>query len=80
MFGHKIIVSVNATERAERWPVKRRSKRLHKKLTKLRGPQFYDKPAAFLIPLGLIVHPEIYAEMKRQATKEGRLWTGLDMR
>ena len=72
MFGTKITVSVNATERAERWPVKRRSKRLHKKLTKLRGQQFYDKPAAFQTPFGLVVHPEIYAEFKRQATQEGR--------
>lgn len=72
MFGTKIIVSVNATERAERWPVKRRSKRLHKKLTKLLGPQFYEKPAVFQTPFGLVVHPEIYAELKRQATQEGR--------
>ena len=72
MFGTKIIVSVNATERAECWPVKRRSKRLHKKLTKLRGPQFYDKPGAIQTPFGLVVHPEVYAELKRQATQEGR--------
>jgi hypothetical protein len=67
----KIIVSIVATQRAERWPVKRRSNRLHKKLTKLRGPQFYDKPGAIQTPSGLVVHPEIYAELKRQAKKEG---------
>lgn len=67
MFGTKIIVSVNATERAERWPVKRRSKRLHKKLTKLRGPQFHDKPAALQTPFGLVVHPEIYAKLQEVA-------------
>ena len=63
--GMKLIVSQNATERTgPHWPIKKRSKRLIKKLTKLRGPQFFDKPAAFHTPFGLVVHPAIYAQLK----------------
>ena len=66
MFGStQIIVSMNATKRTgPHWPIRKRSKRLIKKLTKLRGPQFFDEPAAFQTPFGLVVHPAIYAQLK----------------
>ena len=66
--GMKVTVSLNATERVLRWPEKRRSKRLIKKMTKRLGPQVWMKPAAFQTPMGLVVHPEIYAELKRRST------------
>jgi hypothetical protein len=67
--GLNVTVSIHATERVgPHWPVKPRSKRLHKKMEKKRGPQFTVKPAAFNTPLGLVVHPEIYAELKRRTT------------
>ena len=65
--GMQVVVSIHATERSgPHWPVKSRSRRLHKKLEKKRGPQFTEKPAAFKTPMGLVVHPAIYAELQRQ--------------
>lgn len=70
--GMQVTVSINATESAgPHWPVKRRSKRQYKKLVKRLGPQFTEKPVAIKTPFGLIVHPEIYAEMQRQSFAEG---------
>lgn len=68
MFGGvNITVSIHAVERKENWPNKRRSKRLIKKLTKLRGPQITYAPCAFKTPLGLVVHPTIYAQLKERS-------------
>ena len=67
--GMPITVSLNATQRVQNWPDKKRSKRLIKKLTKRLGPQFFDKPAAFKTPMGLVVHPEIYKQLKKVASK-----------
>jgi hypothetical protein len=69
--GLPVTVSLNATERTgPYWPVRQRSKRLHKKLMKKRGPQFFDKPAAFKTPYGLIVHPDIYAEFEKRMSHD----------
>lgn len=62
--GMKVTVSKHAVERTENWPVLKRSKRLHKKLTKKRGPQFSETPCALQTPFGLVVHPEIYELLK----------------
>jgi hypothetical protein len=70
--GMKITVSTNATARTLRWPEKKRSRRLIKKMTKRLGPQVYMKPAMFETQYGLIVHPEIYAELQRATRKEKR--------
>ena len=64
--GVNITVSVNATERVLRWPEKKRSRRLHKKLTKRLGPQVWNKPAAFQMPMGIVMHPDLYAEIKQR--------------
>jgi len=66
--GMNVMVSLNATERVLRWPDKKRSRRLIKKLTKRLGPQICIRPAAFQTPMGLVVHPEIYAKLKKEAT------------
>ena len=62
--GVTVTVSLHATERVLRWPDKKRSRRLIKKMTKKRGPQVWMKPAAFNTPMGLVVHPEIYGRLR----------------
>ena len=64
--GVSITVSANATERVLRWPEKKRSRRLHKKLTKRLGPQVWNKPVAFRTPMGIVMHPDLYEELKRR--------------
>lgn len=63
--GVHITVSRHAVQRTENWPVKRRSRRLHKKLTKLRGPQFTDEPCIIRMPSGdIIMHPSFYHKLR----------------
>lgn len=70
--GVPISVSIHATKMVENWPFKKRSKRLHKKLTKLRGPQFSREPCAMITPDGWVVHPAIMNSFRR----EQRAWEG----
>lgn len=70
--GAQISVSIHATKMVENWQVKKRSKRLLKKLTKLRGPQFTREPCATRTPFGWIVHPEVMDQMrKHHSASEG---------
>jgi len=64
--GMKVTVSTAATKEVIRWPVKKRSRRLHKKMTARLGQQIVREPCALTTPFGLIVHPEIYAALKRE--------------
>lgn len=67
LLGMKIIVSQHATELVTNWPEKRRSKRLVKKMTKKRGPQFSVKPTAYQVGGTMIVHPSILAALRAKA-------------
>lgn len=62
--GMNITTSPHATERVLRWPDKKRSKRLVKKMTARLGPQIHYRPAAIVTPWGMVVHPEIFAKLK----------------
>ncbi|MEH7827625.1 hypothetical protein [Gemmobacter denitrificans] len=62
----KIIISKHATKQIENWPNKPRSRRLVKKLTKLRGPQITYKPCAIRTAMGLIVQPAIYDQLRKE--------------
>ena len=66
--GMPIHVSLAATERALRWPEKKRSRRLHKKLTNLRGNQIWDKPCSYVIQGTLFIHPTLLPELRRRTT------------
>lgn len=66
-FGQRFTISEHATKRVEHWPVKPRSKRLHKKLTKLRGPQFTEEPCVFTSPFGIVVHTKIADALRARA-------------
>lgn len=62
------VISQHATKMVYHWPDKQRSRRLIKKLTKLRGPQVTVEPAAYRMADGrMVVHPVIYAQMKQQS-------------
>ena len=68
-FGMKVIVNNGATETKWLWPARYpqgplRSARLWKKLTKRLGPASKRAPCAYQMGNTLIVHPEIYAQMK----------------
>ena len=65
--GFKLIVSPAAVSLVWNWPIGQRSKRLVKKMTKLRGPQVTSTPTSMRLGMSLIVHPEIYAELKRKS-------------
>jgi hypothetical protein len=65
--GVQMIVTENAMERVTHWPVRQRSARLHKKMTKKRGPQFTEKPGAFKMADGrMIIHPQLYHALKQR--------------
>lgn len=72
--GVKLIVSVHATEEAWRWPKKKRSRRLVKKMTKKYGPQIYRKPCMYMTPFGLVMHPDIYRQMKNKMEASSTSW------
>lgn len=64
MLGMRIHVSKTCVEVRENWPAKKRSRRLEKKLTKRLGPRVEHVPAAYVFKGVLVVHPEIYQQMK----------------
>ena len=69
MMGSEFVVSGKAVKRVEHWPDAKRSRRLQKKMTKLRGPQYTEEPAAYRMADGrMIVHPKIYAAIKEPKT------------
>jgi len=62
--GIELVISGNAMQRVINWPEKVRSRRLHKKLTKKRGPQITEKPGAWMLADGrMIVHPKLYKQI-----------------
>jgi len=66
--GIPFVVSQHATKTVFHWPDKERSRRLIKKLTKLRGPQVTYEPAAYQMPDGrMVMHPDIYARLQKQS-------------
>jgi hypothetical protein len=63
--GIDFVVSCRAMKRVEHWPSAKRSRRLQKKMTKLRGPQYTEEPAVYRMADGrMIIHPKIYAQLK----------------
>ena len=66
--GVPFVVSPHATKQVHHWPEKKRSRRLVKKLTKLRGPQVTIEPAAYQMADGrMVMHPTIYARLRQQS-------------
>jgi hypothetical protein len=66
--GVPFVVSQHATKTVFHWPDKERSRRLIKKLTKLRGPQVTYEPAAYQMADGrMVMHPTIYARLLQQS-------------
>jgi len=62
--GMNVVVSGHATKLTYHWPIKTRSRRLIKKMTKRRGPQITTEPCAYQMADGrMIVHPSIYRQM-----------------
>ena len=71
--GLPIIVSNMALkETTERlFPASRhRSRRVHKKLLKRFGSEFRKVPAIWKTPHSIIMHPELYAQMKERIAYE----------
>jgi hypothetical protein len=65
--GMRITVSTHAVQRDRLFPESRhRSARIRKKLMKRFGGEFHEKPAAFAHPDGILMHPELYAEVRRR--------------
>jgi hypothetical protein len=74
-FGMKVLVSTTATEVKWIWPAQHRpgllrSRRLMKKLTKRLGPASKRVPCAYKMGNTLVVHPEIYAQMKAELPRD----------
>jgi len=66
--GIDFVVSGRAVKRVEHWPAAKRSRRLQKKLNKLRGPQYTEEPAAYRMADGrMIIHPALFKALKDQA-------------
>ena len=58
--GVRVIITPHATRKVWHWPDKKRSRRLIKKLTKLRGPQVTIEPAAYVMADGrMAMHPHL---------------------
>lgn len=68
IFGMKVSVSLLAVTPSDKpsFPVSRhRSRRIHKKLEQRCGPQFPPKPACFRIGDSFVMHPSLWAELRR---------------
>ena len=64
--GMQSVISQHATKLVYHWPEKKRSRRLIKKLTKLRGPQVTTEPASYIMADGrMVVHPSIFDALKK---------------
>lgn len=68
--GIKIATSPHATRTIYNWPIKARSKRLIKKLTKLRGQQVSVVPTAYQIAATLELAKELECGLLRQNTDQ----------
>lgn len=63
--GMRITVSEHAVKHERLFPESRhRSARIRKKLMKRFGGETRMKPAAFSLPGGILMHPELYAEVR----------------
>ena len=62
--GVRITLSADVLKRVRVWPEKKRSRRLIKKMTEKRGPEFIDKPAIYQTPIGFVCHPSLYQSLK----------------
>ena len=70
LMGVAFVVSNNATKLVYHWPNKKRSRRLIKKLTKLRGPQITREPCAYQMADGrMVIHPAIYTQLRKHSGK-----------
>ena len=66
LIGVQMAVSPHATQVVYNWPDKKRSRRLIKKLTKLRGPQITTKPCAYRMADGrMVIHPSLFAALQK---------------
>lgn len=66
--GVEFVVSHHATKLVYHWPDKKRSRRLVKKLTRLRGPQVTCEPCAYLMADGrMAIHPVVYSKLRQQS-------------
>lgn len=63
--GMTIVESPYAIKRELRFPHSlNRSRRIHKKLTKRLGEQEWYKPTAYMLGDKLIVHPEVFNQIR----------------
>lgn len=68
-FGMRIVVSDYALKDTDErlFPESRhRSRRVHKKLVKRFGGEFRRVPCIYQTPQGLVAHPTMYAQLKRE--------------
>lgn len=56
---------------------KNRSRRIHKKLIKRFGGEFRKEPCGYRMGNKMILHPVLYAELKRQQSVEERTYNAL---
>lgn len=78
--GKPIIVSELAVKDTDErlFPAsKNRSRRIHKKLVKRFGGEFRKEPCGYQTPQGFILHPVLYAELKRRSDVETRTYETL---
>ena len=67
--GTSIYIRDDMTDTVPRFPDKKWTKRRRRRVIGKHGSWTYEKPAAYRVGPALIVHPKIYAEMKRQTAE-----------
>ena len=65
--GLNVVVSEHAHEMVPIFPDKKRSKRRNRRVRGKYGRLDRMNPVTFKTPHGLVVHPRIYSELKKQA-------------
>lgn len=65
--GLQITVSEHAVAKTLNWSEKKRSRRLHKKMTKRLGPQWTYTPTSYRMGNVIVCHPTIYSRLKASA-------------
>lgn len=64
--GMPIYIRDDMTDTVPRFPDKKWTKRRRRRVIGKYGSWTYEKPAAYRVGPAFIVHPKIYAELKRQ--------------
>lgn len=63
--GLRLVISPRLTKEVPRFPDKRWTKRRRRRVVGKYGSWTYHKPDAMIVGGSLLVHPAIYAELKR---------------